>query len=128
MSLINRTGRQKEGDTKPTRYYSKRQEDAVAKKLGGSRTKNSGATFSEKGDVLTDQFLLECKVKTTHSETMTVHKDWITKNAKEALFMGKPYSAVVFSFGPDEENYYIINDELFEVLIDALNNKDSNTP
>lgn len=30
--------------------------------------------------------------------------------------MGKPYSAVVFNFGPDERNYYVIDEELFEIL------------
>lgn len=40
--------------------------------------------------------------------------------------MGKPYSALAFNFGPNEQNYYIIDESLFETLIDALNDGDEN--
>ena len=123
MGLLNRVPREKEGEKKPTRYYSKRQEDAVASSLLGARTKNSGATRWEKGDVLTEKFLLECKTKTTHSDSISIRKDWIEKNDKEALFMGKPYSALVFNFGPDQKNYYIIDEFLFQTLLEVLGEK-----
>lgn len=109
---------------KPTRYYSKKQETAIANATSGSRTPNSGATAWSKGDVLTDKFLLEAKTKTSHSETITIRKDWFTKNTEEAVFMGKPYSAIVFNFGPDEENHYIIDESLFQELLEYLNDKD----
>ena len=108
---------------KPTRYYSKKQETKIANETGGSRTPNSGATAWSKGDVLTEQFLLEAKTKTTHSDTITIRKEWFTKNTQEAVFMGKPYSALVFNFGPDEENYYVIDEYLFQELLEYLNNK-----
>ena len=92
----------------PTRVFSKKQETAIAKATGGQRTPNSGATPWSKGDVLTEQFLLEAKTKTTHSESISVKKEWFTKNRQEMVFMGKPYSAVVINFGPGEENYYVI--------------------
>lgn len=104
----------------PTRHYSKQQETKVASKLGGRRTLNSGATPYQKGDVLTEQFLLECKTKTSSSASMSIQKEWLEKNEKEALFMGKPYSALVFNFGPNERNYYIIDEYLFELLLAAL--------
>lgn len=104
----------------PTRHYSKQQETKVASKLGGKRTLNSGATPYQKGDVLTEQFLLECKTKTSSSASMSIQKEWLEKNEKEALFMGKPYSALVFNFGPGERNYYIIDEYLFELLLAAL--------
>lgn len=37
--------------------------------------------------------------------------------------MGKPYSAVVFNFGPDEKNYYIIDEYLFTDFLDYLEKK-----
>lgn len=114
-----------EDGTHPTRYYSSKQEHAVAKAVGGQTTSNSGATMWQKGDVLTDQFLIECKTKTTKSSSISIKKEWLEKNTQEAAFMGKPYSAVVFSFGPDEENHYIINHELFEILINTLNNTEN---
>lgn len=37
---------------KPTRYYSKKQEDKIASVTNGERQPNSGATVFAKGDVL----------------------------------------------------------------------------
>lgn len=104
----------------PTRSYSKNQESKIAETFGGSRTKNSGATAFQKGDVLLDQFLIEAKTKVTPSESITLQKSWFEKNEKESLFMGKPYNALVFNFGPNEKNHYVIDEYLFQTLIDAL--------
>ena len=116
--------RQKEGQPdKPTRYYSSKQEKQVAKAIGGKLTANSGATmFGGKGDLLTDEFLLECKTKTSPSESISIKKEWFTKNEAEKVFMGKKYSALAFNFGPDEKNYYIIDEYLFQSLIQLLQN------
>lgn len=54
----------------------------------------------EKSDISTDKFNLECKTKTSHSESILIKKEWFLKNKEEVMFMGKPYSAVVFNFGP----------------------------
>ena len=124
MSLLNTVHREKDGKKEPTRYYSKKQEDAIAKKLGGARVKNSGATAWEKGDVTTDKFLLECKTRMAPSQSITIQKSWIEKIKQEALFVGKPHTALLFNFGPDEECYAIINEELFETLIAALENEE----
>ena len=123
--IVGTAKRNKEGEAKkPTRFYSDKQEKQIVKAVGGKQTKNSGATLFQKGDVLTDQFLLEAKTKTTPSETISIKKEWFTKNKSEALFMGKPYSAVVFNFGPDQENYYIIDEYLFQDLVDYLSVKE----
>ena len=109
----------------PTRTFSKKQETAIAKVTGGQCTPNSGATLWAKGDVLTDQFLLEAKTKTTHSESISIKKEWFDKNRQEMVFMGKPYSAVVFNFGPGEENHYIIDESLFQELLEYLKTKEN---
>ena len=121
MGLLNTVKREKDGVKEPTRSFSKKQENYVAKKFGGERVKNSGATAFAKGDVNLDSMLLECKTKTSPSESMSIKKDWLEKNVKESLFMGKKYSALAFNFGPNEKNYYIIDEELFEILLDKLN-------
>ena len=105
---------------KPMRFYSHKQEKDVAESLNGKLTKNSGATMFDKGDLSTKQFLIECKTKASHSESISIKKDWITKNEQEALFMGKPYNAIAFNFGPGEENYYIINEYLFKMLTNEV--------
>jgi hypothetical protein len=37
------------------------------------------------------------------------------------VFMGKKHQAIVFNFGPDEENHYIIDEYLFQFLLVKLN-------
>ncbi len=117
--------RQKEGELpKPTRYYSNKQEKQVAQAVGGRQTANSGATPFQKGDILTNNMLLECKTKTSPSESISIKKEWLVKNESERVFMGKKYSAIAFNFGPDENNYYIIDEFLFQDLLDYLNMKE----
>ena len=116
--------RKREGENKPTRHFSKQQETTVAKDLGGQTTKNSGATMFQKGDITLDNLLLiECKTKTTHADSISIKKEWLSKNKSEALFMGKKYNTLAFSFGPNEENYYILDEVLFEEFINFLKNK-----
>jgi hypothetical protein len=120
--IIGVAKREKEGAKPlPTRHFSKIQENAVAKAIGGQRTPNSGATPWSKSDVLSDKFAIECKTKTTSSESISIKKEWFSKQKQEAMFMGKPYSAIVFNFGPDEENHYIIDEYLFLELLNHLN-------
>ena len=103
-----------------TRYFSSKQEKAVAKAVGGKKTANSGATLFQKGDVSTDNWLIECKTKTSPSESMSIKREWLEKNEREALFMGKENSAVAFNFGPGENQYYIINEWMFQKLLEIL--------
>lgn len=123
MALLNTV--HKESEKHPTRYFSKKQEDAVAKKFNGNRQLNSGATPFQKGDVALEKILLECKTKTTISESVSIKKEWLEKNMQEALFMGKPYSAIAFNFGPNQKNYYIIDEQLFEFLVNKLGEEDA---
>lgn len=118
MSVIQTVARKKDGESKPTRYYSSKQEKKVAKDFNGKTTKNSGATAFQKGDVLLESFLVECKTKTSDSEQITIHKEWLEKLLKESLFMGKENYALIFNFGPSsDKNYVIIEDSLFNELI-----------
>ena len=123
--------REKEGTKLPTRHFSSLQEKKVAKTINGKQTANSGATmFSGKGDVLTsgdESFLIECKTKTTNSDSISIKRDWFRKNKEEMVFQGKQHQAVVFNFGPDEpynENHYIIDEYLFLELQEYLNGKE----
>lgn len=101
---------------RPTRYYSKQQEKKVAKRLDGKRQANSGATAFQKGDVITDQFLIECKTKTKDSSSITLKEDWFLKNEEEAFAMNRD-SALCFDFGPSaNKRYYIISERLFDLL------------
>ena len=105
---------------KSTRYYSGRQERKVAKVLNGKLVANSGASDFVAGDVTTDLFLLECKTCVEEKKSFSIKKDWLEKNKEEAFEMGKSYSALVFNFGPDTNNYYVIDEKLFKLLNDYL--------
>lgn len=104
---------------RPTRFYSNKQEKAVAKAVKGKQTANSGATKFSKGDVITDQILIECKTCTDYKKSFSIKKEWLDKNKEEAFAMRKPYSALAFNFGPNEKNYYIIDEKMFKILLDA---------
>lgn len=104
---------------KATRYFSNIQEKKVAKALNGKQTANSGATKFSKGDVRTEHWLFEAKTKTTPSESMSIKREWLDKNAEEAFAMGKSYNALVIDFGYGE-NYYIVDEKTFIEMKTAL--------
>ena len=55
---------------------------------------------------------------------MSIKKEWLEKNEEEAFAMGKPYSALCFSFGDlhNDRQYYIINEDMFKKLVEILEN------
>lgn len=120
MNGIFRCKRETE-EKKPTRYFSDKQEKQAAKVIGGRQTKNSGATMFQKGDVLQDKLLLECKTCEKPQKSFSIKKAWIEKNLYESAQMGKEFSAIAFNFGPDEPNYFVIDEFLMKVLIERLN-------
>lgn len=100
-----------------TRYYSKRQEKKVAKATKGKVQPNSGATAFRKGDVVAEDWLIECKTKTKDSASFTIKEDWLLKNEEEAFAMGMNNSALCFDFGPNaNKRYYVISERLFHLL------------
>lgn len=109
--------------TRPTRFYSNKQEKAVAKAVGGKKVANSGATAFNKGDVTTDNILIECKTCVENKKSFSIKKEWLEKNKEEAFEMGKSYSALAFNFGPDTDNYYVIDEKLFKILKEVIDNE-----
>lgn len=109
---------------KPTRYYSKKMEEDVAKKLGGKVVSNSGATLMYKGDVRLDKFLIECKTVTKPQSGIRLEKDWVDKIKQEAFEQGKDYSAVAVRFSPEGRNYYVVDETLMSLLVELINKGD----
>lgn len=112
---------------KPTRFYSNRQEKFVAKVLDGKQVSNSGATAFNKGDVVTDDWLIECKTTTKDAlASFSIKREWLMKNAEEAFAMGKDYNALCFDFGNGSKRYYVIDEKTFLQMKEAMeyeNNK-----
>lgn len=118
MSVIKIAQRLKDGKTAPTRTYSYKQEKRIAKEFNGTQTKNSGATKFQKGDITLDQWLIEAKTHTTDKDSMSIKKEWLEKNLKESVFMGKRYNALMFNFGPSStKNYVVIDEDTFKELL-----------
>lgn len=101
--------------SKPTRYYSKKQEDKGNAFLGLKNVSNSGATTFNKGDGQDEYLLMEWKTKTKPSQSHTLHKEWFTKHKQEAFAMGKEISALGFDFG-DGENYIAVDIRTFREM------------
>lgn len=111
-----------------TRYYSNLQENHIARLLEGYRTANSGANRFEKGDVIIPEasMLIEAKTSTSEKSSFSIKKEWIDKNKEEAFRDHLANQAIAISFDPKgTENYYLINEKLFEYLINKL--KEENT-
>lgn len=105
-----------------TRYYSTIQENRVAALVEGQRSANSGASLFSKGDVVCQRasLLIECKTQMADKDSFSIKKDWITKNKKEMFEQRLSYGALAFNFGPNQENYFVINEDLFVFLCDKL--------
>lgn len=88
---------------KPTRHYSKKQEKRVAASLGLRVTANSGATHFDKGDATDKYLMMECKTVTKKQASVSLKKEWFTKNREEMFARGKEISALAFDFGDGEE-------------------------
>ena len=104
---------------KPTRFYSGRQEKKVAKAIGGKQTANSGATAFNKGDVFTDDWLIECKTKWNVAKSFTIKREWLEKNKEEAFAMGKDYNALAFDYG-DGKNWYVVDEKTFRYFVELI--------
>lgn len=103
-----------------TRASSTRQEKQIQKSLGGKRTSNSGATrYGRKGDIVLEDWTIEAKTVQRHQNSFSIKKEWIEKLRQESLSNGKKYEALAFQFGPDEENFYIIDENTFKSLFNS---------
>lgn len=111
---------------RPTRFYSNRQEKAVAKVVDGKQVVNSGATTFRKGDVTTDNWLIECKTATKEKSSFSIKRDWLDKNKEEAFAMGKLYNALCFDFGDNSQRYYILDEKTFKTVLRLFKEADNN--
>lgn len=99
-----------------TRKFSSKQEKLVAKSLKGKVQPNSGATPFLKGDVVADDWLIECKTQMTDKQSMSIKKEWLEKLEEERFAMRKANMALAFNFGPGQQNYYVVTENVFKRL------------
>lgn len=92
------------------------QEKKIKRSVGGNLPANSGGTRFGGGDVLTDHFLIEAKTPMEDKKSFSIKKDWITKAKEQAFEQGKDNFTLAFRFGPDQENFYVIDEKTFKML------------
>lgn len=110
-----------------TRYYSDAQEKSVCKIVNGYQTSNSGAGKFAKSDVFNKDASLsvECKTCMTDKESFSVKKEWLEKHKDEAFANRLDNTAIAFSFGPNQKNYFIIDEKLMKFLVEKLEEENS---
>lgn len=105
---------------KSTKYYSNKQEKDVARKLKGHQVGGSGASIYSKGDVSVGHIFIECKTSMTEKASYSVKKEVLDKAHKEAKEMHKFFSVLAFNFGPDTDNYYVIDEDTMKYLAEKV--------
>jgi hypothetical protein len=108
-----------------TRDYSDKQEKVVAEYLEGIRTPNSGATPFKKGDIVTEDTIIECKTKTKEVTNHSIKKEWIDTLRRECISMGKEHWAIIFDFGTQklEDQYVVLPISYYKELKEGYDNE-----
>lgn len=105
-----------------TRFYSDQHEKSICKALNAKQQSNSGAGRFRKGDVIQDEasLLIEAKTSMTDKDSFSIKKDWIIKNKEEAFALRKSNNCICFNFGPESENYYVVDEKLMKFLVQKM--------
>lgn len=96
---------------------SRKHENRLAKRIGGKRTAASGAFWSRKGDVRSDDLLIEHKY--TGKKQTTIKSDALKKIMREAILDGR---TPVLGIHLDGENYVILSENDFIEMREKLRN------
>lgn len=96
---------------------SQKHEKRLAKKIGGSRTAASGAYWQRKGDVRSDDLLIEHKY--TGKKSFSIKSDVLKKIMREAILDGR---MPVLGIHLDGEDYVILSEHDFIEMREKLRN------
>lgn len=111
-----------------SRYYSSKQESYVAMLLGGKTVKNSGAILFDNGDIHVDDIsmTIECKTKMKKSKSFSIQEQHLHDSEYERISQQYQHSALCFSFGEDEPNYFVLTERDMKKFVELLReeNKD----
>ena len=111
-----------------TRAFSDNHEKSICKVLGGRQTSNSGANRFEKSDIIIDDASLQIEAKCSMSDkkSFSIKEDWLLKSKEEAFRNRLNNSVLCFNFRPNGNNYYVIDEKLMLLLLDALKFQEDN--
>ena len=107
------------GSKKSIKKQANEREKRIAKDLGGSAVPASGSLDGAKGDVSTDQFLIDSKH--TSSKSMIVTSKMLNKISKEAREIGKT-PALILELGEVQlgtsKEWVCIPKRVFQEMVD----------
>lgn len=109
-----------------TRAYSTKHEESVCRAIGGYRQPQSGGGKFRKGDVIAkdSSLLVECKCSMSPKESFSIKKEWLEKNREEMWTQRLSNNALCFTFEPNGQNYYVIDERLMKYLVEKLREED----
>ena len=96
---------------------SQKHEKRLAKRIGGNRNAASGAYWQRKGDVRSDDLLIEHKY--TGKKQTTIKSDVLKKIMREAILDGR---TPVLGIHLDGEDYVILTEHDFIEMREKLRN------
>ena len=99
--------------SKTVRYKSQKQEQSVAKQIGGKTTIASGSFWGMKADVRSEDFLVECKTTSKNYFPVTA-KIW-EKIEKEAIRDRLRIPLLIVDIGDGEERYVVFRPNDFNL-------------
>lgn len=99
---------------------SQKQEEQIAKMLGGTVQANSGGTRFGGGDVHTKSCFIEAKTPLSDKTSFSIKKEWLTKAKEQAFEQRKDNYALAFRFGPDDQDFFVVDARLFKQIINYL--------
>ena len=53
-------------------------------------------------------------------ESFSIKKDWLDKLKQESFTMNKEFYALVFNFGNNNNNYYLLSEKIFKQILSLL--------
>lgn len=98
---------------------SRKHEDRLAKKIGGTRNAGSGSFWVRKGDVRNDQILIEHKW--TGKTQFTIKAQVLETAMREAILVGR---MGVLGIHLNGKNYVVLDEDDFLSLLDAQEQND----
>lgn len=97
---------------------SEEQEKYLAELFGGRVQKNSGQTWTQKGDILTDKFLIEAKLRKKNLNVSILMLETIKKQAIKANKV--PLLVSAFKDSPEGEQFVVIRLANFMNLLGSI--------
>lgn len=93
------------------------QEVRIAKMFGARRSPQSGGGAWKLGDVLSTDWLVECKTTTTPKDSYSVRKDILDKADHERAEMHKSYFALAITLGEQYDDYFVLSKKTMQGIL-----------